>query len=332
LEKEKMSEITHEISLENFQEQFDYVLTHYKKHGKSVSNYSNIIIAGLGGSGIGGRIARSYFWNHSPVPVEGYSDYHLPAYASNKTLTILCSYSGNTEETLTMFAEAQERGCDIICMAAGGKLMELATAAGYPTYTIATGYQPRMTLGFALGNLLMIVGEVLSKDLTADITALRDTFKNPTQAITRAKEMHTQFKETISQKFVVISDMAFEPVGIRFCQQIQENAKGEGFVSVLPEANHNMIESYYEKHDTNFILLNSRQNDRVTKRFDFVKKVLTDLGNNVYEYPLQDASLNSIFEVIHSTDWLSIYASDDKKVNNMEVGIIMELKGFLSNQ
>jgi hypothetical protein len=60
--------------------------------------------------------------------------------------------------------------------------------------------------------------------------------------------------------------------------------------------------------------------------------VLTDLGNNVYEYPLQDASLNSIFEVIHSTDWLSIYASDDKKVNNMEVGIIMELKGFLSNQ
>jgi glucose/mannose-6-phosphate isomerase len=126
--------------------------------------------------------------------------------------------------------------------------------------------------------------------------------------------------------------MAFEPVGIRFCQQIQENAKGEGFVSVLPEANHNMIESYYEKHDTNFILLNSRQNDRVTKRFDFVKKVLTDLGNNVYDYPLHDASLNSIFEVIHSTDWLSIYASDDKKVNNMEVGIIMELKGFLSNQ
>jgi hypothetical protein len=66
-------------------------------------------------------------------------------------------------------------------------------------------------------------------------------------------------------------------------------------------------------------------------RFDFLKKVLTDLGNVIYDYPLYDASLLSQFEVIHATDWLSIWASDDKKVNNMEVGIIMQLKGHLSN-
>jgi hypothetical protein len=92
-----------------------------------------------------------------------------------------------------------------------------------------------------------------------------------------------------------------------------------------------MIESYYEKHDTNFIFLNSGKNVRVNARFDFLKGVLTHLGNTVYQYPVSDASLMSQFEVIHATDWLSIWASDDKKVDNMQVGIIMKLKGHLEN-
>ena len=326
-----MSAITHELSLENFYEQLEYVLNNYHTHGKTASQYNNIVIGGLGGSGIGGRIARLYFWNEMPIPVEVYSDYNLPAYANTKSLVILCSYSGNTEETLTMYKDAQSRGCDIICMAAGGELLSLAQTNHLPYYTIAEGYQPRMTLGFALGNLIMILGEVAGKDMTSAITEVKNMFDNPVQAIKCAKEMHALFQPTIANKFVVVTDKNYEAVAIRFCQQIQENAKGEGFISVLPEANHNMIESYYEKHDTNFIFLNSKENSRVAARFDFLKKVLTDLGNVIYDYPLSNASLLSQFEVIHATDWLSIWASDDKKANNMEVGIIMQLKGHLSN-
>jgi len=216
-------------------------------------------------------------------------------------------------------------------MAAGGELLTLAQTNQLPYYTIATGYQPRMTLGFALGNLVMILGEVAGKDMSAEITEVKNMFGNPVQAIKCAKEMHALFHPTIANKFVVVTDKNYEAVAIRFCQQIQENAKGEGFISVLPEANHNMIESYYEKHYTNFIFLNSKENIRVMARFNFLKKVLTDLGNVVYDYPLTNASLMSQFEVIHATDWLSIWASDDKKVNNMEVGIIMQLKDHLSN-
>ncbi len=326
-----MSVITHERSLENFKEQLEYVLSHYHQHGKRASQYQNIVIGGLGGSGIGGRIARLFFWDEMPIPVEVYSDYQMPGYANEKTLVILCSYSGNTEETLTMYKEAVAKNCEIICMAAGGELMAIAQQNNLPFYTIANGYQPRMTLGFALGNLIMILGEVLGKDMSSEIQAVKNMFENPTNALARAKEMHALFQSTIHQKFVVVTDKNYEAVAIRFCQQIQENAKGEGFISVLPEANHNMIESYYEKHDTNFIFLNSKQNPRVSARFEFVKKVLSDLGNVVYDYPLNDASLVSQFEVIHATDWLSIWASDDKKANNMEVGIIMQLKGHLSN-
>jgi len=326
-----MSVITHELSLENFHEQLNYVLANYHNHGKSVSQYNNIVIGGLGGSGIGGRIARLALMNEMPIPVEVFSEYGLPAYANNKTLVILCSYSGNTEETLSMFAQAKNLGCEMIIVAASGQLKALAESHSLPYYSIALGYQPRMTLGFGLGTLVMILGELMGKDMRNTLQEVEAMFQSPAAIVARAKEMYNVFKPTIAQKFVVVCDLAYEAVAIRFCQQIQENAKGEGFVSVLPEANHNMIESYYEKHDTNFIFLNSGKNARVNARFDFVKSVLTDLGNVVYQYPVADASLKSQFEVIHATDWLSIWASDDKQVDNMQVGIIMKLKGHLEN-
>jgi len=165
-----MSVITHELSLQNFHEQLTYVLAHYHKHGKSVSQYNNIVIGGLGGSGIGGRIARLAFLQEMPVPVEVFSEYSLPAYANNKTLVILCSYSGNTEETLSMFAQAQSRGCEMICVAASGQLKALAETHHLPFYSVALGYQPRMTLGFGLGTLVMILGELMGKDMTATVS------------------------------------------------------------------------------------------------------------------------------------------------------------------
>jgi hypothetical protein len=93
-----------------------------------------------------------------------------------------------------------------------------------------------------------------------------------------------------------------------------------------------MIESYYQKREHNFIFLNSGNNDRVTARFEFLYKLLSEKGNRIYQYQVHGASLSSLFEVIHATDWLSIWASDDKKENNMEVGIIMDLKGYLAQK
>lgn len=324
-----MSAITHEQSLENFHQQIDYVLANYKPHHLKVDDFSNIVIGGLGGSGIGGRLARLAFLQSMPVPVEVFNEYHLPGYAGEDSLVILCSYSGNTEETLSMYQEATSRGCTLVCIAAGGKLQELALAEGLPFYSVQGGFQPRMTIGFGLSTLVMVLGELIGQDKSQELRSIENMFKKPETIVSRAKDMYGFFKNTIAHKFVVVCDLPFEAVAIRFCQQIQENAKGEGFVSVLPEANHNMIESYYEKHDTNFIFLNSGSNARVNARFEFLEGVLSGLGNRVYKYPVSNASLNSIFESIHALDWLSIWASNDKGADNMQVGIITRLKAHL---
>jgi glucose/mannose-6-phosphate isomerase len=322
--------INHEYALEHFHEQIDYVLKNYSDHGYRAADYDNVVIGGLGGSGIGGRLARMAFFSSAPLPIEVFSEYELPAYAGSRSIVILCSYSGNTEETLGMFEDAKKRGCRIICIAAGGQLLEKAKSEKLVFYEIENGFQPRMALGYGFSMQLLVLADLFSTPLHKELEKVSQQLKSEGKALqAKAREIFQLFSASISQKFVVICDMPFEAAAIRFCQQIQENAKGEAFVNVLPEANHNVIESYYEKRDTNFILLNSGLNQRTNLRFRFLQTVLEEHNNSVYNFHVAEFNLWSLFEFIHVTDWLSIFASDAKGVNNMEVGNIAKLKKFL---
>jgi len=326
-----MSEITHEISLDNFHHQITWSIQNYCSHGLKSSAFQNVVIGGLGGSGIGGRIARLATINYFPLPIEVFSTYNLPAYANEKTLVILCSYSGNTEETLSMYSEAKNKGCTMICLGSGGKIMSQAQDDNIPCYKIETGYQPRMTLGYSLSTLLLILSDLIGTDVksklndTANLLTRNDHLKNEANAIIDV------FRQTINDKFVVICDPDFEAIAVRFCQQIQENAKSEAFITVLPEANHNVIESYQEKHPTNFILLNSGNNSRTNLRFQFLKSLLEEQNNRVYAFAESGSDIQRLFEVIHILDWVSIYASNLRNADNMHVHIIMRLKGFLDS-
>jgi glucose/mannose-6-phosphate isomerase len=324
-----MSEITHEISLENFHHQINWAINNYCPHGLKSSNFNNVIIGGLGGSGIGGRIAKLALINQFPVPIEVFSAYNLPAYASQKTLVILCSYSGNTEETLAMYEEAKQKGCSMICIASGGKIMQQAQNDNIPCYLIETGYQPRMALGYSLTTLLLILSELAGTDSKNELSKTADSLKQNEALKLEARKISNFFSTSINEKFVVVCDPAFEAVAIRFCQQIQENAKGESFVTVLPEANHNVIESYHEPHKTNFIMINSGDNSRTNLRFQFLKTVLEEQSNHIYSFAESGAGIQRLFEIIHVLDWVSIYASNMRSANNMRVDIIMRLKGFL---
>lgn len=324
-----MTHITHEMALDNFYHQIDFAINNYHAHGLKVGNYSNIIIAGLGGSGIGGRIAKTYFADKCPIPIEVYSDYELPAYASSKSLIILSSYSGLTEETLAMHDRAKAIGAQLLCITSGGTLLELAQNNNIPHYIVETGYQPRMALGFSLTYNLLILSELNGLDILSDLKSVQTVFKHSDEEKDRAKDMLTYFSESAKNKFVIVADGITESIGIRFCQQIQENAKCEAFINVLPEANHNAFETYYGKLPTNFIFMNSHTNDRNIGRFAYLKDLLTKQGNLVYEINLNGGSVNEIFKTIHMNDWFSIYLSNQLGADNMTVPNISGLKNFL---
>jgi glucose/mannose-6-phosphate isomerase len=324
-----MAQITHEIALGNFYHQVQFALDHYKSHGLKASQFSNIIIGGLGGSGIGGRIARTYYADKASLPIEVYSDYDLPAYTSDKTLIILSSYSGLTEETLSMYEKTKKMGCTIICISSGGTLMQHAKDNKLPLLEVEGGYQPRMALGFSLTYNLLILGELFGINVRAELEKTAEIYKNIAEHQQAAKAMLEHFSSKPDNKYVIVSDNATEAIGIRFCQQIQENAKVEAFINVLPEANHNAFETYYGTLPTNFIFMNSNTNSRNNGRFAYLKQLLEKQGNLVYDISLKNASISELFKTIYMTDWFSIYLSEFKGADNMSVPNISGLKDFL---
>ena len=324
--------ITHESSLENFTEQFDFVLDNYTNHEMNVNQFDNIVMGGLGGSGIGAVIAKNWFFDKCSIPIETVADYHLPKFAGKKTLVILNSYSGNTEETLQLFEEANAIGCAMIILTGGGKLKELATQNNLKTYDLKVGYQPRMTIGQGLGFISMIFGELLGVDHRPIIQDIRDYFEeNRDRQKQSGEQIFNFFKNTIRKKFVIVADREYAPVAVRFTQQLQENSKLEGFVNVLPEANHNAIESYTDRLDTNFIMLYSNENSRVAARFDFLISHLELDNNTILPMQIPEYSLQAIFDVIYRLDWVSVMLANELGSDLMNVPIIMNLKGFLSD-
>lgn len=328
-EIKQMEVITHEFSLEHFNSQIQFAISNYKPHGLKASNFDNIVIGGLGGSGIGGRIAKAYFADKSTLPIEVYSDYNLPKYTSKKSLVILCSYSGSTEETLALYEQAKALGCPIICISSGGELFANASNDNYPLYTVETGYQPRMALGFSLSYNLLILGELFGVDTKKELENTKNIYSNCAEYQTIASGILDSFKGKENYKFAVVTDNATEAVGVRFCQQLQENAKTEAFVNVLPEANHNAFETYYGELPTNFIFINSHTNSRNTGRFAYLKQLLEKQNNKVVEINLADASIYELYKAIYITDWVSIFLADKRGSDKMTVPNIMGLKNFL---
>lgn len=322
--------ITHHSSLESFYEQIEYVQTAYRPHGLKAGSFSSVFVGGLGGSGIGATITKSFFIHRFPVPVEVVNDYFLPAYVNEKTLVVLGSYSGNTEETLSMFEEAVKRKATILIVCAGGKLMELAKEHGLNYYTIREGYQPRMALGYSLGFLLRIFAELNDEDINEEMESTIVNLQDKGRLQHAAKSLEKKFQSTLNRRYTILCDATFYGVAMRFAQQINENAKMEAFVNLLPEANHNVIESYYGQLPSNFIVLNSNSNERVSARFDFVVALLERENNKVAVFETDGLDIPTLFEMIYVLDWFTIYITEPLNVEPMEIANILSLKDYLT--
>lgn len=332
LQSIKLFMITHESSLDQFTEQIHYVLNHYKPHGLNIQNFSNVVMGGLGGSGIGATIAKTWFASSFPLPIEAINDYHLPDYAGKNTLVILNSYSGNTEETLNMYTETLQRGCTVLIIASGGKLLELAKENGHHYNVLETGFQPRMTIGYGLSFLLLTLGELNGQDLKPELEHVAAYFEeNREVQKASALRIFNFFKSSLDKKFVILADQQFAPVGLRFCQQVNENAKKEAFIHPVPECNHNVLESYVGRLPSNFIMLYSDQNQRVAARFDFMISHLEVDNNKVLPLFVPEYSILSIFDMIYRLDWVSVYMANELHAPLMEVPVITNLKEYLAD-
>ena len=139
---------------------------HYQKAAKVAEtislNYAkpeNIIVAGMGGSAIGGELLKDWARGEAHIPIEVSRAYSVPAYANKRSLVFIISYSGETEESLSSFLDALKKRCTIFCVSSGGSLLEFAEKLGVPYLRVPCGMPPRAALPYLFVPLLRAVDQ-----------------------------------------------------------------------------------------------------------------------------------------------------------------------------
>lgn len=297
--------------------------------------FQNVMISGLGGSGIGGTIVTEVVADSSRFPICVNNDYSLPVWVNENTLFIACSYSGNTEETLAATNDAITRGCIIACVTSGGTLLEIAREKNYPTIEIPTGYPPRTALSFSLCALFGVLAgyDVIPSAPWQELTdSAHFITKQQTDIHSKAESLSTKFADRIP---AIYAAHGYGGVAVRWRQQINENSKMLCWHHVLPEMNHNELVGWAGGSNQIGVLMLRTSDDhpRTSVRMNLSKELFSKHTNLIEEIWAEgNTRLERVFYLINLGDWLSYYLSIARAVDPVEVKVIDRLKNELSQR
>lgn len=297
-------------------------------------NISNIIITGLGGSGIGGTIISELVNDTCKVPIIINKDYFLPAFANENTLVIVSSYSGNTEETLQVMNEAIARKTQLVCVTSGGTVLDLAKQHQFEYIEIPGGFPPRSCIGYSLVQLIkiFIAKGFADAKLMSDLQASIHLLESKKADIKSAAE---EIAKKLTNKIAVLYSLgSCEGTSVRFRQQINENSKALCWHHVFPEMNHNELVGWTQVNKDLVVITfhTSFDYERTKKRYEVCKPIFQKYANEVIDITAQGTSkLEQFMYLIHIGDWISCYIADIKGIDPVEVDVINHLKKELSN-
>jgi glucose/mannose-6-phosphate isomerase len=294
---------------------------------------ASVVLTGLGGSGIGGSIVQNYVFDKLKVPFVVNKDYFLPAFVNASTLVIICSYSGNTEETLAAMKQAIKAKAKIVCITSGGQIAALAAKKGYDCIILPGGMPPRACIGYSVVQVLFVLKHfgMLKTKFAAEITAAIELITSDLKAIDKKAQAIAQ--KLVGKTPIIYAAQDYEGLAVRVRQQINENSKMLAWHGAIPEMNHNELVGWRDKDDTRAVLLLRNEDDyeRVQTRMEINKKIIRKYTPNIIEVYSKGASYwEKIFYFIHLTDWVSVYLADLHGVDATEVKVIDHLKGSLA--
>jgi len=296
-------------------------------------NVTNVVICGMGGSGIGGKIVSQWISKSAQFPILFAQDYSLPAFVGPNTLVIGSSYSGNTEETLIALLEAKERGSRIIGICSGGDLKTFCERNSFDCVVVPGGNPPRTALAFSMVQLTSIFVKLgmAPKELLEEIKLGHELIVNSLADIQAEAK---QIAGKLFGKIVgVYAGADYEGVAIRAKQQFNENSKELCWQHVIPEMNHNELVGWGDGNERFAALfihtddLNKRNERRFNISVDIVR---TKTPHVVLIEAKGETQIQKSIYLIHLIDWTSLYWSDLKDGDPIEIRVIDYLKDELS--
>jgi glucose/mannose-6-phosphate isomerase len=300
----------------------------------------NIIIAGLGGSAIGGDVVRNWIGDSASIPIEVCRGYQLPGYANEETMLIAVSYSGETEETLRLFLEGKEKRCGIITVTSGGILDRLSKKYGVQRILIPSGMPPRVALPYLFASIAFIMWKCnliadLERELKITSSQISEVInilglENPLDN-NPAKQLALSIKDTIP---VIYSSKNYESTARRFKTQINENCKIFTKYDVMPEACHNDIEGWKEKEALMFSIIFITDGSEDDYSLIEMKNILEDKGfKKLYEIKASGKSkLAKIMSAIIFGDFVSFYLAILNNIDPTPIPTISNFKERISKK
>ncbi len=318
-------------AIRDFAKQFAY-LPRVENAKKLKQRYKNVIITGMGGSRLPALILSAWkpelsltIWNDYGLP-------HIPEPERKKTLVIVSSYSGNTEEALDGLALALKKKLPTAAIAVGGKLLETAKKRKLPYVELPnTGIQPRSALGLSLRALLALIGDTVGlKETTKLAQVLR-----PDGLESKGKALAETLKDRVP---VIYASRANLAIAYNWKIKLNETGKIPAFYNVFPELNHNEMNGFDVQPSSrhlsdrfSFILLQDKKDhQQIQKRMLVVKKLYENRGLPVTIQPLEGKTfLEKTFNSLLLADWTAVALADLYGLESEQVPMVEEFKTLI---
>ena len=299
-------------------------------------NYERILIVGMGGSGIAGDVLKLILNQHTNIDVEVSKTYNLskPQIAT-RPFCLFISYSGNTEETVSVAKDAIDENLEWAVISSGGELLELATKYNKKFVKVPEGLQPRAAFGLMTKAVINFLPNQ-NKEIFINACEEAGNYLNNLigDVSNEVFEISKNIAGQIGTKTAVIyagSDLTYLAAQ-RWKTQINENSKSKAFVGFMPEVHHNEILSWeadQEGSKNNFTLILLRGNDhkKIDNRFEFTKELI---GSKVDTIDVRNISSgNLIIDLFHLVligDLVSINLADHLNIDPFNIDVIEILK------
>jgi glucose/mannose-6-phosphate isomerase len=301
---------------------------------------AGLIVAGMGGSGIGGALARAALGDRASRPIVLARGYALPAWTTPDTTVLCASYSGNTEETLAIFEAAGAVGAKRIVATTGGKLAEAARSDGIPVIPLPGGFQPRAAVAYSLVVALEVAGlsgasERLHSEIdvaAAHAEQLASEWSPDGPEDSLPKVLARGLHETVPQ---LAGAGLTAPVAYRWKTQINENAKMPAFANELPELDHNEISGWEGASELGpfsaVFLDDSDLHPRIRQRIELTRGWIASRGRSTYRVDsIGETRTERLVSLVLLGDLVSLYLAVLRGVDPSRVEAIERLKEALA--
>jgi glucose/mannose-6-phosphate isomerase len=287
-----------------------------------------VVMAGMGGSAMGGELLRALVAADCPVPITRVRGFGVPAWAGPGTLVVCTSYSGDTAETLACARQAHAQGAALLGVASGGELARLSDELGFPCALVPGGMQPRAALGYLFGAM---AGAFAACGLSPD--GIAEECAQGVEACDRdaAAELGRRLAGSVP---LVYGAGPLGAVAYRWKTQFNENAKMHAFSHAFPELGHNEIVGWEGAAGRGFSIVALRDADEpaeIRRRIDVTLDVARPHASVVAAVEGHGISRTArAFGLVATGDWVTYHAALARGVDPTPVDAITALKQALS--